>query len=71
MLQKLAFGLIGLGGLALVGWAVSGFFASSEVPLFVRIGVGAIAVGILVLLGIAIRDRLAKAKKEGFKEVDN
>ena len=71
MLQKLAFVLIGLGGLALIGWMVRGFFSSPEVPLVVRIAVGAIAVGILVLFGVAIRDRLAKSKKQDFKEVDN
>ena len=71
MFQKLAFALIGLGGLALIGWAVRGFFASPEIPLVVRIAVGAIAVGIVILLGVAIRDKLGKAKKKAFKEVDN
>jgi hypothetical protein len=71
MLQKLAFALIGLGGLALIGWAVKDFFTAAEVPLVIRVGVGAIAAGFLVLVGIAIRDRLTKAKKEDFKEVDN
>lgn len=71
MLQKLAFLLIALGGLALIGWAVKDFFTSSEVPLLVRIAVGAVAVGFLVLLGVVIRDRLAKRKKEDFKGVDN
>ena len=71
MLQRLAFALIGLGGLALIGWAVRGFFTSSDVPLVVRISVGAIVVGIVVLFAVAIRDRLAKAKKKDFKEVDN
>lgn len=71
MLQKLAFLLVGLGGLALIGWAVKDFFTSSEVPLLVRIAVGAVAAGFLVLLGIAIKDRLAKRKKEDFKGVDN
>lgn len=71
MVQKLAFVLIGVGGLALIGWAVSDFFTSSEVPLLVRIAVGAIGAGILVLFGVAIRDRLAKCRKQDFKEVDN
>ena len=71
MLQKLAFLLIGLGGLALIGWAVKDFFISDEIPLMVRIAVGAVAVGFLVLLGIVIKDRLAKRKKEDFKGVDN
>jgi len=71
MIQKLAFLLVALGGLVLIGWAVKDFFTSDEVPLLVRIAVGAVAVGILILLGVAIKDRLAKRKKEDFKGVDN
>jgi hypothetical protein len=71
MLQKLAFLLVGLGGLVLIGWAVKDFFTSDEVPLLVRIAVGAVAAGLLVLFGIVIKDRLAKRKKEDFKGVDN
>ena len=71
MLQKLAFLLVALGGLALIGWAVKDFFTSSEVPLLVRIAVGAIAAGFLILLGVVIRDRLAKRKKDDFEGVDN
>ncbi len=71
MIQKLAFLLVALGGLVLIGWAVRDFFVSSEVPLLVRIAVGAIAVGFLLLLGVVIKDRLAKRKKEDFKGVDN
>ena len=60
MVQKLAFLLVGLGGLILIGWAVRDFFVSSEVPLLVRIAVGAVAAGFLILLGVVIKDRLAK-----------
>ena len=70
MWQNIAFILIGLGILALIGWAVQGFFTASEIPLLVRIAVGAIGAGGLVLIVVAIRDRLKKAKKEDFKEVE-
>lgn len=70
MWQNVAFILIGLGILALVGWAVKGFFMAGDIPLIIRIAVGAIAVGVLVLIGVAIKDRLAKAKTEKFKEVE-
>jgi hypothetical protein len=65
-----AFILIGLGILAIIGWAVKGFFTSSEISLLIRIAVGAIAVGLLVLFSVAIKDRLAKAKTDKFKEVE-
>ena len=70
MWQSIAFIFIGLGILALIGWAIQGFFAASEIPLLVRIAVGAIGAGGLVLIVVAIRDRLKKAKKENFREVD-
>ncbi len=70
MWQNVAFILIGLGVLALIGWSVQVFFMDSEIPLIIRIAAGAIGVGVLVLIGIAIKDRLAKAKTEDFKEVE-
>ena len=70
MWQNAAFILIGIGILILTGWGVKGFFMDSEIPLLIRIAVGAIGGGVLVLIGIAIKDRLSKAKKEDFKEVE-
>ena len=70
MWQNVAFILIGIGILVLIGWAVQSFFTDSEIPLLIRIAVGAVGVGVLVLLGVAIKDRLKKAKTEDFKEVE-
>ncbi len=69
-MQNVAFVLIGLGILALIGWSVQGFFMASDIPLLIKIAAGAIGIGVLVLIGIAIKDRLAKAKTEDFKEVE-
>jgi len=70
MWQNVAFILIGLGILALIGWGVKGFFLAADIPLLIRIAVGAIGAGVLVLIGVAIKDRLKKAKTEDFKEVE-
>lgn len=70
MWQNIAFTLIGLGILVLIGWAVKGFFMDSDISLLIRIAVGAIGAGILVLIGVAIKDRMAKAKTENFKGVE-
>ena len=70
MWQNIAFILIGLGVLALIGWAVEDFFTASEIPLLIRIAVGAVGVGVLILIGIAVKDRLKKAKTEDFKGVE-
>jgi len=70
MWQNVAFVLIGLGVLVLIGWSVQVFFMDSEIPLLIRIAIGAIGIGVLVLIGVVIKDRLAKAKTEDFKEVE-
>ncbi len=70
MWQKLGLILMGLGMLVLLGWGVKGFFMASDIPLLVRIAVGAIGAGILVLLGVAIKDRISKSKTEDFKGVE-
>jgi len=70
MWQKAALILMGLGMLVLIGWSIQAFFMSSEIPLLVRIAVGAVGAGILILIGLAIRDRMKKAKDEDFKGVE-
>ena len=70
MWQNIALILIGIGTLILIGWGVKDFFMASDIPLLIRIAVGAIGVGILVLIGIAIKDRVARAKTEDFKEIE-
>ena len=70
MWQNLAFTLIGLGILVLIGWAAKDFFLASEIPLLIRIAAGAIGAGILILIGVVIKDRLAKAKTDDFKGVE-
>ncbi len=70
MWQNLALILIALGVLVLTGWSVRVFFMDGDIPLLIRIAVGAIGAGVLVLLGIATKDRLAKAKTDKFKGVE-
>lgn len=69
-MQNIAFILIGLGILALIGWSVQGFFTASEIPALIRIAVGVVGVGVLILVGVVIRDRVKKAKTDDFKEVE-
>ncbi len=69
-MQNVAFILIGLGILVLIGWLARGFFMAAEISLFVRVVVGIVAAAVVMLFGIVIRDRIAQAKKDDFKEVD-
>lgn len=68
-MQNLALILIGIGVLLLIGWAAQGFFTASEIPLLIRIATGIIGIGVLVLIIVAIKDRLQKAKTDDFKDV--
>jgi hypothetical protein len=69
-MQKLAFFLIAAGILVLIGWGVKGFFLATDIPIWIRIAIGAIGAGVLILVGIVVKDRLSKQGKEDFKEVD-
>jgi hypothetical protein len=70
MLQNIGYILIGLGVVALLGWGIKGFFMASDIHVLIKIAAGAIGVGVLLLIGIAIKDRAAKAKTENFKGVE-
>ena len=52
-MQNAAFILIGVGILILIGWGVKGFFMDADVPVLIRIAVGAIRSGPALLLGRA------------------
>ncbi len=69
-MQRLAFIMIGIGILVLIGWSVRDFFLAAAIPLLIRIAVGIIGVGLLILIGVVIKDRVAKAKTDKFKEVE-
>ncbi len=70
-MQNLAFILIALGLLVLIGWLAKDFFMADEISVFIRIVVGIIAAAVLMLFGIAIKDRIAQSKKDDFEGVDN
>ena len=63
-----------VGALALVGYGVydfsRDFFGSHDVALVVKVAVPAVALGLLILLGVVLMDRLRDRKRERFEEVD-
>jgi hypothetical protein len=69
-MQKLAFFLIVIGILLLLAVSVKGFFLSDEIPLLIRIAVGIIGAGVLILIGVAIKDKMRKDKTDKFKEIE-
>ena len=69
-MHKVAFILIGIGALALIARGAQVFFVADDIPLLIKIAAGAIGAGVLVLIGIVIKDRRDKAKTEDFKGVE-
>ncbi|MDY6835366.1 MAG: hypothetical protein SVY53_11260 [Chloroflexota bacterium] len=67
-MQKIAFLIIGIGALIGAGYYVYWFF-SSDIDLLFRLGVGAVVVGVLILLGVVIQQRIKASKDEDFKGV--
>ena len=69
-MQNLAFILIGLGLLAVIGWALQAFFTDSSIHPLIRIAAGAIGAGTLILIGRALIDRRKQSREDDFTEVD-
>jgi len=69
-MQKLAYALIGIGAVVLIIWGVKEFFIDPEVDPLIRIAVGAVGLGLLVLFGVVLRDRRRSSKNDRFKEVE-
>jgi len=69
-MQKTSIIAIGIGILVLLGYGCRTFFLNADIYLALRIAVGVIGVGVLILVIKVIRDRLAKAKTDKFKEVE-
>ena len=69
-MQKAGLILIVVGLLTLLGYGGSSFFLNPEIALAVRIAVGIIGIGVVVLIVKVIRDRLISKKTDRFEEVE-
>ncbi len=68
-MQKIGYGLIGVGILALAIWAGVQFLSDPEVGTFVKVTIAAIVTGVLVLLGTVLRDRIRASRNDKLKGV--
>ena len=55
--------------LALIGYAIFTMFADGSVASFIKIAVGGILAGVLVLLGVTVSDRMRESKDDKYKGV--
>ena len=73
--QKLAFTLMGLGGLTLVGYGFYSLFrffvSESTIPLAIRVAIPVVIVGFLVLFAVVLWDRIRKRRTEKFEGIED
>ena len=69
-MQKAGLILIAVGLFTLLGYFCSSFFLDPEIPLAIRIAVGTISIGVVVLIVKVVRDRIISKKTDKFKEVE-
>lgn len=71
MIQRIAFVLLGVGILAVLGFLFWWFITAPDISLFWKITMGIVIVGIFLLLAVAGWERYqaSKGKEEEFKEV--
>ena len=68
-MQKIGYALIGLGVFALAIWLGIEFLSDPEISTFIKIAVTAVAAGVLILIGVVLRDRIRTSKIDRFKGV--
>ena len=73
MERGIAWLLVSIGAVLLLAWAAieaaSALWADSELPLFIKLAVGALCAGLLLLLYSVIRERWFMAKTDKYKGV--
>ncbi len=69
-MQKIAWTLIGLGLLVVIGYLCKGFFTAADIPLALRVASGIVGLGLILLLVSIGRERYRAAKKESFEEIE-
>jgi Ni/Fe-hydrogenase subunit HybB-like protein len=69
MMNKIAYLLIGIGAVVLIIWGVKEFLTDSTIDPLIRIAAAAVGLGVLLLVGIVVRDRVRASKTDKFKGV--
>lgn len=74
-MQKIAWALVIAGSLVLLGYAgyysIDAFFGAPDVPIAVKISVPVVVLGVVMLVAIVIKERMAAKSKEDFRKDDN
>jgi hypothetical protein len=71
MWQYIAYLMIAIGALVLVGWGIYTLFSSDEIHVLFKVAAGVIGLGALILVGVAVGDRITKTRNEDFRGIEN
>jgi len=69
-MQKVGYVLVGIGIVAIGVWVVRQLFTDPAIGTFLKVAVAVVALGLLVLLGVVLRDRVRASKHDRFKGVE-
>ena len=73
-IQKLAFSLIGLGCLTIVGYLsyllFRHFLFSRAIPVAIKVAIPAIFLGFVILLGLVLWENIRRRRTEHFEGID-
>ena len=69
-MQKAGFTLLGVGAVVVIAYLCKGFFTDSSVSLLLRIAVGAVGLGLVLLLASVGVKRYRSSKEDKFKGVE-
>ena len=73
-MQKIAWALVIVGSAVLLGYAayysIDAFFGASDVPIAVKIAAPVAVLGVIMLIAIVIKERMAVMDKEDFRKDD-
>ena len=74
-MERIAWVLLAGGAAILIGYVlddlvrgIADFLGHEDVPILIRVATLAILAGLLLLVGVVVRDRLAERKRERFEE---
>ena len=69
-MQKVGYILVGAGIVAIAVWVGRQLFLDPEIAAVIKVAIAVVVLGLLVLLGVVLRDRVRASRNDRFKGVE-
>jgi hypothetical protein len=69
-MQKVGYILVGAGIVAIAAWVGRQLFIDPEIAAVIKVAIAVVVLGLLVLLGVVLRDRVRASRNDRFKGVE-